>query len=129
MALAFLTSAWGYIGIGGLMIIGATVSSGVQSAKHLDEVNEAIKDANNKFNDLDTKWKAVFKKEAEINQETKTSIITTFNDINDSISKANASHELIKGQCKQIQTIGIIFVLFIFILLIMKHNDLFNLFN
>jgi hypothetical protein len=129
MAFALLTSAWGYIGFGGLMMGGAVLSSGLQSLHHLDEVNEAIKDANNHFNDLDGKWKNVFKKQAEISKQEQDSIVTTFNDINDSISKANATHELIKGQCKQIQTIGIILVLFIFILLLMKHNDLFNLFN
>ena len=49
--------------------------------------------------------------------------------INDSITRANMSRKLIQEQCKKIQYIGIIAILIIFILLLMKHFDLFNLFD
>ena len=49
-----------------------------------------------------------------------------FNNINDSISKANVNHTNIINQCNQIKQIGIMLILFIFILLLLKHFDLFD---
>ena len=109
------------------MIGGAIISSGVQSAKNMDDVNKAVDAANTQYDDLEKRWKAVFATEAKIDNDIKNSITTTFTNINDSITKANASHDLIKGQCKQIQYLGIMMILFVFILLLMKHYDLFNL--
>ena len=113
--------------VSGFMIGGAIISSGVQSAKNMDDVNKAVDAANTQYDDLEKRWKAVFATEAKIDNDIKNSITTTFTNINDSITKANASHDLIKGQCKQIQYLGIMMILFVFILLLMKHYDLFNL--
>ena len=127
---SILSTIFGSIfSVSGLMIAGAIISSGAQSAENLDDVNKAVDAANTQYNDLEKRWKAVFATEAKIDNEIKNSITTTFTNINDSITKANASHDLIKGQCKQIQYLGIMMILFVFILLLMKHYDLFNLFD
>ena len=125
---SILSTIFGSIfSVGGLMIAGAIISSGAQCAENLDDVNKAVDAANTQYDDLEKRWKAVFATEAKIDNDIKNSITTTFTNINDSIKKANASHDLIKGQCKQIQYLGIMMILFVFILLLMKHYDLFNL--
>lgn len=112
--------------MGALMMLSMIVSPGVQAGIHMKDLRQSIDDANANYDDLDKKWNAVLKKQAELGPEMKTSITNTFTNINDSISKANESHDLIKGQCKQIQYLGIMMILFIFILLLLKHFDLFD---
>lgn len=109
------------------MIAGPMISSGYQSAAHLDDVKKAVDDAQNQYDDLHSRWEHVFASQAKIDQDIKDSITKTFTNINDSITRANMSRKLIQEQCKKIQYIGIIGILIIFILLLMKHFDLFNL--
>jgi hypothetical protein len=111
------------------MLAAMIISPGVQAGVNMNNLRKSIDDANTNYNDLDTKWKAVFNKQAVLDQKMKDDIITTFTNINDSISKANVSHQAVKDQCKYIQQLGIIMILFVFILLLLKHFDLFDTLN
>ena len=111
------------------MIMGPIISSGVESVAHLDDVKKAVVDAQNQYDDLHKRWENVFASQAKIDQDIKDDITKSFTNINDSITRANMSRKLIQEQCKKIQYIGIIAILIIFILLLMKHFDLFNLFD
>ena len=111
------------------MLAAMIISPGVQAGVNMNNLRKSIDDANTNYNDLDTKWKSVFKKQAVLDQKMKDDIITTFTNINDSISKANVSHQAVKDQCKYIQQLGIIMILFVFILLLLKHFDLFDTLN
>jgi hypothetical protein len=115
--------------LGPLMLFSMIVSPGVQAGVHMDDLRKSIDDANTNYNDLDTKWKSVFKKQAVLDQKMKDDIITTFTNINDSISKANVNHQAVKDQCKYIQQLGIVMILFVFILLLLKYFDLFETLN
>lgn len=114
----------GVMGI--LMMASMIISPGIQAQVNISKLKEEINKANANYDDLKTKWDNVLQKQSEINQDVKNDIVNTFNNINDSILKANTSHNIIKDQCKQIQYIGILFILFIFILLLLKHFDLFD---
>jgi hypothetical protein len=96
--------------LGPLMLFSMIVSPGVQAGVHMDDLRKSIDDANTNYNDLDTKWKSVFKKQAVLDQKMKDDIITTFTNINDSISKANVNHQAVKDQCKYIQQLGIVMI-------------------
>ena len=125
--ISFIGIASKLFGIG--MIIGPIILSGVESANHLDDVKKSVVDANTKYDEFEKKWQDVFASQAKIDQDIKDSITTTFTNINDSIIRANTSRKLIQEECKNIQHIGIIAILIIFILLLMKHFDLFNFFD
>lgn len=108
------------------MMLAMIVSPGIQAGVNMNDLRKSIDDANTNFDDLDNKWKAVLKRQAVLDLNMKNAIISTFTNINDNISKANMTHQLIKEQCKKIQYLGIIMILFIFILLLLKHFDLFD---
>ena len=111
------------------MLAAMIISPGVQAGVNMNNLRKSIDDANTNYNDLDTKWKSVFMKQSVLDQKMKDDIINTFNAINDSISKANVDHQAFKDQCKYIRQLGIIMILFVFILLLLKHFELFDTLN
>ena len=115
--------------LGYAMLAAMIVSPGVQAGVHMDDLRKSIDEANTNYNDLDTKWKSVFFKQAVLDQKMKEDIITTFTNINDSITNANVNHQAVKDQCKYIQQLGIVMILFVFILLLLKHFELFDTLN
>lgn len=105
------------------------VSPGISAGRHMDDIRKNIDKAQANYDDLDTKWKAVFTAQGALNQKSKDDIVSTFDAINVSIDAANKSHKQFKDTNKQIQYIGVMMVFFVFFLLLLKQFDLFDTIN
>jgi len=112
-----------------LMLGGGVLSPAISSAKNMGDINNSIDRAQSNYNDLESKWQDVFKKQGKLTTEMSDDIVNTFAQINANIDQANKSHAEFQDQNRTIQYIGIMMVFFIFFLLLLKQYDLFDTIN
>mgnify|MGYP003704737409 CR=1 FL=1 len=115
--------------MGGLMMLGAIVSPAVETQLNLKNIQDQVKTAQSNYDDLEQKWKDVFKTQAELSSQIQDQIISNMNAISQSVAQVNVQHAQYKKSYKQIQNLGIGMICFIFILLLMKQYDLFDTLN
>ena len=115
--------------MGGLMMLGAIVSPAVETQINLKNIQDQVKKAQSNCDDLEQKWKDVFKTQAELSSQIQDQIISNMTAISQSVAQVNVEHDQYKKSYAQIQNLGIGMICFIFILLLMKQYDLFDTLN
>ena len=115
------------VGVG--MMLAAIVSPAVETQLNLTKIKDQVKKAQSNCDDLEQKWKDVFKTQADLSNQIQDQIISDMTAISQSVAQVNTQHAQYKKSYKQIQSIGISMICFIFILLLMKQYDLFDTLN
>ena len=112
--------------LGITMMTAMIISPAVQAGVNMSKIRGEISGAQDNLNTLKSKWATVMTQEGELAGTIQTEISTLFTEIQNSTSNANIIHQEFRNQTKQIQLIGISLIFFIFILLLLKHYDLFD---
>lgn len=112
--------------LGITMMAAMIISPAVQAGVNMSKIRGEISGAQDNLNTLKSKWATVMTQEGELAGTIQTEISTLFTEIQNSTSNANIIHQEFRNQTKQIQLIGISLIFFIFILLLLKHYDLFD---
>jgi DNA repair exonuclease SbcCD ATPase subunit len=110
-------------------MLGAIVSPAVETQINLKNIQDQVKKAQSNCDDLEQKWKDVFKTQAELSSQIQDQIISNMTAISQSVAQVNVEHDQYKKSYAQIQNLGIGMICFIFILLLMKQYDLFDTLN